>query len=152
MVSQPASLHPYPSATSIAMSICLSGHLKCCSHPIWPLSSTYSLSLSSKGEHWQVISTFNFITLSLHITGMICFRSFKGWGFPDSSVVKNPPANSGHVGSIPRLGRYPGEGNGNPPQYPCLGNPMGRGAWQATVHGVAQGQTQLNRSTYYYYQ
>ena len=51
---------------------------------------------------------------------------------------KNPPANAGEVGSIPGLGRSPGEGNGNPLQYSCLGNPMDRGAWQATVHGVAE--------------
>ena len=47
-------------------------------------------------------------------------------GFPGGSVVKNPPANSGDTGSIPRLGRSPVEGNGNPLQYSCLGNPMGR--------------------------
>jgi len=45
------------------------------------------------------------------------------------------PDNAGDVGSIPGSERYPGVGNGNPFQYPCLGNPMDRGAWQATVHG-----------------
>ena len=61
-------------------------------------------------------------------------------GFPGGSVVKNPPAGAGDmVGSIiPGLGRAPGGGNGNPLQYSCLGNPMGRGAWWATVHGVAK--------------
>ena len=58
--------------------------------------------------------------------------------FPSGSVVKNPPANGGDIGSIPGLGRSPGEGNGNPHQYPCLGNPMDREAWWATVHGVAR--------------
>ena len=53
-------------------------------------------------------------------------------------MVKNPPANSGDAGSIPGLGRSHGEGNGNPPQYSCLGNPMDRGAWWATVCGVAK--------------
>ena len=52
-------------------------------------------------------------------------------------MVKNPPANAGDVGSIPESGRSPGEGNGNPLQYSCLGNPRDRGAWQATVHVVA---------------
>ena len=52
------------------------------------------------------------------------------------SVVKNPPANAGDSGSVPGLGRSPGEGNGNPHQYSCLGNLMDRGAWQATVYGV----------------
>ena len=50
-------------------------------------------------------------------------------------MVKNPPANARDAGSIPRLGRSPGEGNGNPPQYSCLENSMDRGAWWATVHG-----------------
>ena len=55
-------------------------------------------------------------------------------------VVKNPPASTGDIrdmGSIPGLGRSPGEGNGTPLQYSCLENPMDRGAWWATVHGVA---------------
>ena len=49
-------------------------------------------------------------------------------GFPNGSEVKNLPANAGDVGSIPGLGRYPGEGNGNPLQYSCLENLMHRGA------------------------
>ena len=53
-------------------------------------------------------------------------------GFPGGSVVKNPPASVGNVGSIPGLGKYPGERSGNTLQYSCLGNPMERGAWQAT--------------------
>ena len=57
-------------------------------------------------------------------------------GFPGGSVVKNLPANEGDVGLIPGSGRSPGEGNGNLLQYPCLGNPMDRGAWQTTVHEV----------------
>ena len=54
-------------------------------------------------------------------------------------AVKNLPANAGDkrdAGSIPELGRYPGEGNGDPLQYSCLDNAMDRGAWQATVHVV----------------
>ena len=56
------------------------------------------------------------------------------------SVVKNLPADSGDTGSIPGLGRSPGEGNGNALQYSCLENPMDRGAWWAIyiVHGVAR--------------
>ena len=53
-------------------------------------------------------------------------------------MVKNPPANAADVGSIPGLGRYPGGGNGKPLQYSCLGNPLDRGAWRATVHGVSK--------------
>ena len=59
-------------------------------------------------------------------------------GFPGSSVVKNPPATAGDVSSIPRSGRSPGKRYGNPLQYSCLGNPTDRGAWWATVHGVAR--------------
>ena len=53
-------------------------------------------------------------------------------------MVENLPANPGDEGLIPELGRSPGEGNGNPLQYSCLGNPMDRGAWQATVHGITK--------------
>jgi len=53
-------------------------------------------------------------------------------------VVKNLLANTGDAGSIPGSGRAPGEENGNLLQYSCLGKPMDRGAWQATVHGVAK--------------
>ena len=63
---------------------------------------------------------------------------FKYRGFPGGLVVKNPPVNAGDTGSIPGLGRSPGEINGNPLQYPCLGTPIDRGAWQAVVHGVAK--------------
>ena len=53
-------------------------------------------------------------------------------------MVKNLPTNAGDVGSIPGLGRSPGEGNGNPLQYSGLENPMDRGPWQAAVHGVTR--------------
>ena len=62
-------------------------------------------------------------------------------GFPSGSVVMNLPANAGDVGSIPGSGRSPGEGDGNPLQYSCLGNPIDRRARWATVHGVAKSQT-----------
>ena len=67
----------------------------------------------------------------------ICIVS---WGFPGGSMVKNPPAYAGDADSIPGSGRCPGEGNGKPLQYSCLGHPMDRGAWWATVHGVAKRQ------------
>ena len=59
-------------------------------------------------------------------------------------MVKNSPANAGDIGdgcSIPGSGRSPGEGNGNLLQYSCLENPMDRGAWRTTVHGVAKSWT-----------
>ena len=63
-------------------------------------------------------------------------------------MVKNPPANAGDirgVGLIPGSGRSLGGGHGNPLQYSFLENPMDRGAWRATVHGIAKRQTQLKR-------
>ena len=62
-------------------------------------------------------------------------------------MVKNLPVNAGDEGSIPGSGRSPGKGNGNPLQYSCLGNPTDRGAWQATVLGVAKSQTRLSDLT-----
>ena len=95
-----------------------------------------------------------FLALSLigniTIIGNHCCRPFSAsfwttWldlyssrGFPGGTAVKNPPANAGDSGSIPGSGRCPGGGNGNPLHYSCLGNPIDRGAWQATVHGVAK--------------
>ena len=64
-------------------------------------------------------------------------------GFPGGSLVKNPPANTGGVGSLPGSGRFPGEENGNPLQYSCLENAMDRGVWRATVYGVAKSRTRL---------
>ena len=65
-------------------------------------------------------------------------------GFPGYSAVKHLSANAGGAGLIPDPGRSTGEGNGNPLQYPCLGNPMHRGAWRATVHGVAKSWMRLS--------
>ena len=61
--------------------------------------------------------------------------------FPGGSDGKASSYNAEDLGSIPGLGRSPGEGNGNPLQYFCLENPTDRGAWQATVHGVAKSTT-----------
>ena len=73
-------------------------------------------------------------------------------GFPGGSVVKKTPANAGDSGLIPDSGRCPGEGNGNPAQYSCLENPIDRGAWWATVHGVAKSQTRLSDFTFTFIQ
>ena len=67
---------------------------------------------------------------------LLCARPCAG--LPSGSVVKNLSAHAGDVGLIPGPGRSPGEGNGNPLQYSCLGNPMDRGAGWATVHGVTE--------------
>ena len=68
-------------------------------------------------------------------------------GFPGSLDSKASAYNMGDLGLIPGSGRSPGEGNGNPLQYPCLENPMDQGAWWATVHGVAKSPTRLNDFT-----
>ena len=65
-------------------------------------------------------------------------------GFPGGSAGKESVCNAGDPGSIPGSGKSPGDGNGNPLQYSCLENSKDRGAWQATVHEVAKGQTQLS--------
>ena len=67
------------------------------------------------------------------------------WASLMAQMVKCLSAfNAGDLGSIPGLGRSPGDWNGNPLQYSCLENPMDRGTWQATVHGVAKAQTRLS--------
>ena len=57
---------------------------------------------------------------------------------PGGPIGKNPVANAGDPGSIPGSGRSPGDGNGHPSRYSCLGNPTDRGAWRATVHGASK--------------
>ena len=66
-------------------------------------------------------------------------------GFPSGSDGKESACNAGDSGSIPESGRSPGEGNGYPLQYSCLGNPTDRGAWQATVHGGHTNRKQLKQ-------
>ena len=73
--------------------------------------------------------------------------------FPGGSVVKKASVNAGDtggVGLIPGSGRYPGEGNGYPLQNSCLGNSMDRGAWRATVHGVAKNGMLLSDLTFHF--
>ena len=83
-----------------------------------------SLSLSPLGSRDQYMA----------LIIIIIVESVSILGFPGGSVINNPPASAGDLGSIPGSG----EGNGNPPQYSCLENPLGRGAWWATVRGVAK--------------
>ena len=83
-------------------------------------------------------------------TFFITFLSdlFVSRDFPGGSDSKASAYNVGDPGSIPGSGRSPGEGNGNPLQYSCLENPTDGGTWWATVHGVAQCQTQLSDFTF----
>ena len=79
-------------------------------------------------------------------TVIFCYPVPSLMGFPGGSMVKSLPENAGDAGgtsSIPGSRRSPGEGNGNPLRYSCLGNPMDRGAWWAAVHGVPKGQKRV---------
>ena len=77
--------------------------------------------------------------------------SYSIWASLVAQRLKHLPCNAGDLGSIPGLGRYPGEGNGNPLQYSCLENPMDRGAGWATVHGVAKSWTRLSDFTFFHF-
>ena len=72
-------------------------------------------------------------------------------GFPGGSEVKASACSAGDLGSIPGSGRSPGEGNGYPLQYSYLDNPMDRGVWWATVHGVTKSRTRLSDFTFFHY-
>ena len=105
------------------------------------LHLTSSRRQKPSGRHLLIFVLPNLYT-HLHKSFSVLFGKYPSfWGFPGGVVVKNPPPNAGHsedMGSISRLGRSPGGGNGNPLQYSCLENSMGRGAWRATMHGVSK--------------
>ena len=89
---------------------------------------------------------FNYLLVVYILTNIVYLYAFNKYlfssmwqGFPSGSVVKNLLANAGDAGLIPLSGISPGKGNGNPLQYRCLGNPMDRGVWQATVLRVTKG-------------
>ena len=88
----------------------------------------------------KITATFKVNSLKTLIQKRCCLTASQV-----AAVVKNPPANAGNrrnVGLIPGSGTSPGGGHGNPLQYSCLENPMDRGAWGATVHGVTKNWTQ----------
>ena len=95
-----------------------------------------------KGEPWF----FDSIRLVEDLTVRLCLNLliFMFYWSTGGSDGKESGSNPGDLGSISGLGRSPGEGNGNPPQCSCLENPIDRGAWQTTVHGVTKSQTWLS--------
>ena len=117
--------------------------------------------VSAEGQHqgvWGVMSLFHMpprlvvteATYVLELPALCILQSqfycvlFEKRGLPHSPDGKAPACNAGDLGSISALGRSPGEGNDDPLQYPCLENSMDRGAWRATVHGVANSWTWLS--------
>ena len=93
----------------------------------------FSTSLYTFCCNTQLCNNFSSVRINSEIERMV--------SFPGGSVVKNLLPNAEDVGLIHGLGRSPREGNGNTLQYSCLENPMDRGAWWATVHGVEKSQT-----------
>ena len=78
------------------------------------------------------------------LTSVLISHTRKVMVFPQSSIGKESACNAGDPGSVPRLGRFPGVGHGNPLQYSCLENSMDRGGWWATVHGVTKSLAQMS--------
>ena len=103
-------------------------HLK-----VMHMSNKISHTRDHLGAHYSYLISFVWISLIII------------WGFPGSSVVKNPPANVGNAGSIPGLGRAPGEGNGDPLQYSCLENPWTEEAGGLQSMGSQKIWTQLSK-------
>ena len=151
-------LEIYPLPAAQVFCYCLSGRLtslySCNLH--FPYSSEFILSpdswSSGKWTHLFVSSRpSSGFSPSMHrqswspplsLSGMLAF--FPHLSFLPSSVGKESACSAGDPGSIPGLRRSPGEGNGNPLQYPSLENLMGRGPWRAGVHGVSKTQTWLS--------
>ena len=99
---------------------------------IWRLATNF-MGISDRSLYGELWRTFYFLKmLSLFLLDMHIELA----GFPGGTSGKEPTCNGGGVGSVPGSGRSPGEGHGNPLQYSGLENPMDRGAWWATVHGV----------------
>ena len=85
---------------------------------------------------YLVVKLYLFYIIIINTLGQICFQGYFILGFPGGSDSKESACNAGDPGWIPGSGRSPGEGKGCPLQYSCLENPMDRGAWLVTVHGV----------------
>ena len=105
---------------------------------LWLLSK-YRVDLSSFDRHCMAYKAQNTYYQALYRKSLPTSTQHKA--FPGGTLVKNSPANAGDTVLTPGSGRSPGEGNSNRLQYSCLENPMDRGAWRATVHGVAKSWT-----------
>ena len=107
------------------------------SYHLYLTDEVQRLTSSSK---WEISPLDHHIQCSLPLAHqlMLLARWLQHQGFPGGLHGKESACQAGELGSIPGSGRCPGEGNGNPLQYSCLENPMDRGAWWATVHGVSK--------------
>ena len=107
--------------------------------------SLYNYPPSHKQKHHEIspYSNVSKALKALKVTSVIspCFKCMQSFDFPGDSGDEESACNVRELGSIPALGRFPGEGNGNPLQYSGLENPMDGGTWQATSHEVARSQT-----------
>ena len=116
------------------------------------LTHVYIFFIHSSVNKWMtrcvhVLAIVNAAAMNIGVHGCFWIRVFIFLGFQSGLVLKNLPANARDARdmvSVPGYGRSPGWGNGNPLQYSCLKNPMDRGAWQATVHGVKKSLTGLS--------
>ena len=96
-----------------------------------------------KKSHWAALKIYFLFQKLGNFSKYLGLRLLSEFLAPGGSVIKNLPAKQETRGLIPGSGRPPGVENGNPLQYSCLGNPMNRGAWQATVHGFTKNQQDL---------
>ena len=97
---------------------------------------------------WKIPWSTDWQPSPVFLPGQRSLVGYNPWGHKELGTAKASTCNVGDPGSIPELGRSPGEGNGNPLQYPCLESPMDGGAWEAAVHGVAKSQTGLSDFTF----
>ena len=116
--------------------------LKICCDSVFLSISVMQLRIQLRIPH--LLITYPPLAFFFKLKLFVLFILLKYRGFPGGSMVKNPPANGGDMGSIPRLGRYLAEGKGNPLLYSYLENTIDRRAWWATVYGVTKGQTRLS--------
>ena len=109
-----------------------------------PVAFSQKSQVSSWGPHVSELQGLKLLFFLVLIKVYLIYSVVLFWGFLCSSDSKESACKAGDQGSIPGSGRSPGEENGNPLQYSCSGNPMDRGAWWATAHGVAKSQTWMN--------
>ena len=104
--------------------------------------SLYNYPPSHRQKHHEISPYYN-VSKALKVTAITSpfFKCMQSFDFPGGSGDEESACNVGELGSIPALGSFPGEGNGNPLQYSCLENPIDKGTWKATFHEVARRQT-----------